>query len=632
MPAATKPRAKKAPAKAAPKAAAKPDAKTPPKAPAKAPATPKPMSTAAFVRAAKSGTLREDVKAAVLYLADSRRAFRRGTLPPQLKPQLDKAAPGWLTLSPRELDDGWALRNGVQPPSWDHDYLTLAREGRLASVGADADNWLTLQRALLSVHQGAGTDKVLDEALPGWVNPLTAEQLDQITAENPDDRAKAARRVKRLADLDRAAVRSDLDSDSYLAAAAEGRLASLPTGNRWLNDQRHRLATGDLTKKRAASYDKAIPGWRDHNAADLDTDARLRAVEAGTAQIEPKSLFERRIVEVSKGWPLEPITGPAKSWLHEQGVKLRREQLTETRKRALDDSIPGWRSEMPSIIRAARSARTSEGTARRAPYIAAASDGRLSKKSTASRAWLIRERELDSLGLLPADVKAQYDSIMPLWRSASPSQLDADWRDVYVTDASVVDEAASAPEVADGRDQHYLTLAKDARLGSDKYSTQWLMVTRAAASGGYLSEDLHAALDLIAPRWRRDNVNTLDRDRRVLLAAVEKAPDRHYLALARRAQLATDAGAKAWLDHAKQLDKQAQLPFDVSVALDEIAAGWRKLNPAGVDAAVVAARTPVEPPTLPELMTRLFDTRMLKRTDPFAAAWLAHVKRAEARA
>lgn len=625
MPAAKKPRAKKAPAKA----------NTPAPAPAnaapKAPAAKEAMSTAAFIRAAESGTLREDVKGAVAYLADSRRAFRRGTLPPQLKPQLDEAAPGWLTLSPRELDDGWALRNGVQPPSWDHDYLALAREGRLATLGDDADNWLTLQRALISVHQGAGTDKVLTDALPGWETPLTAEQLDQIAAENPDDRAKAARRLKRIADLDRAAARSDLDSDTYLAAAAEGRLAALPTGNRWLNDQRHRLATGDLTKKRAAALDRTIPGWRTHNASDLDTDARLRSAETGAAPLTPSSLFERRLIEVATGWPIEPIQGPAKSWLHEQGVKLRQSELTDTRKRALDDRIPGWRTEMPSIIRAARSARTPQGAARREPYIAAASEGRLSKKPTASRAWLIRERQLDAVGLLPADVKEQYDSLMPLWRSASPSQLDADWRDVWVVDPSATDPALEAPEVEDGRDQHYVTLAKDGRLGSDKYSTQWLMVTRAAASGGYLDEKLVAALDLIAPRWRRDNVGTLDRDRRQLLAEVGKAPQRHFVALARRGQLSTDPGAADWLKQAKVADKKASLDFDVSVALDEIAPGWRKLDAAGIDAAVVSARAVEPTPTMAELMARLFDTRTLKRTDPLAQAWLVHVKRAEAR-
>ena len=374
-----------------------------------------------ILTAGRNGRMREYSVDSVRWLRRMRDHATHARLTPFALDELNRMLPGWHTLTPRQLDDGWALRHGEQPPSWSHDFLTLAREGRLSEVEDAATTWLAILRTGRSIYAAMGVTGILEDAIPGWTGHLTPAQLDAAAGANPEQRHERLRQVEH----DEVSARVDGDTENYLRAAQQGRLGAYPLGRRWLMRQRELLASGVLAAETQDAYDATLPGWRVLHVDELDETRRgrvpMRGLSVPVAELPGSSRLERTIAEMAESWPMMDANESHQSFIANQRHKARNERLLPIERQLLDAGLPHWDDAL--WLRRYRAEQRPEVEERRRTMIAAAKSGQLAALPAASN-WLVHQRALEEQGVLGDDVVARYDEAMPMWRTKGPAGLD----------------------------------------------------------------------------------------------------------------------------------------------------------------------------------------------------------------
>ena len=190
--------------------------------------------------------------------------------------------------------------------------------------GFNIGRWLSCQRTLLKRQRLDGVKIcALDDAAPGWrssiaVSPeglhkcLTAAELEQ------EDRFTA--NLRDVAAF--VAEHGSIPLNSKMGTATDY-LA------RWLASQRRQVAKGRLSVERVQLLYHTVPGWRKgHGGGE-----RERRWQDSLASLVA------RVKELGR---LPTRTERSTQFMWMQRYKLKQGRLSEDRKRALDEAVPGW--------------------------------------------------------------------------------------------------------------------------------------------------------------------------------------------------------------------------------------------------------------------------------------------------
>lgn len=337
------------------------------------------------------------------FLTDLRRQSAHG-MSEDFRLHLDAFILGWDYSDAEHIDQAWYLRRNLTPPSWTHDWLNLARTGRLIDHRAHAEAWLT---------------QLQDDDAVGLLVPSARQAIDA---------AFPVWQSATIEDLDAEAIASSEPFSArgmyYLALAAAGRLSTVGHTATWLKRLRWEPR---LSAAKARLLNAVIPTWRTEGPAALDAARRATGLaESGAAEVDIRSLAMLS----------------ASGSLFEYDATLRRlragaaaNELLPSQLRLLDRLIPGWREEeafldalTEGIIDAART-----GDFRRAVSV---------------KPWLARQRRLLHDGLLDPATIRRFDRTLTDWRDDAPSETARPAAPISLAERRTRRVDASTPRLA----------------------------------------------------------------------------------------------------------------------------------------------------------------------------------------
>jgi len=389
---------------------------------------------ARLMRLAREQRLSVDYDESTYLLRVVRIAHSRGVMDARNQRDMDRALPGWTVQPIASLELGQTLLAARVPSSWEHDYIQLARDRRLASVGAAADAWLYEQRTFAQGHGRLGTAAILDEAAPGWRH--AAFSAADIDARTPmPDLAPAERRHAHFEDAP-SLTKFSPDVLAEIAPTRDDRLAiklllkgQEPADSPLIDDLIRRLRKArnsfDISRAAVDELDILLPKWR------AKYKSARRRPQVADPDIIPTSADPfpddtvAEIDELAASW-FQAHTERQKSLLAYWRRQYRSGSLTPQRVAFLDARLPRW-SDTSAIDPSSPDRKLRDeakrvfGPVKAARVEAMARTWDRGERTPWQRSFLVTQRQSFRAGSMGANRKAFLDEYTPGWSEPQPS-------------------------------------------------------------------------------------------------------------------------------------------------------------------------------------------------------------------
>jgi len=462
----------------------------------------------------------------------------------------------------------------ARPTPSDAQFLRAAHQGRLESLGYEADRWLEQQRERLldgTLDAGAITD--LDSAAPDW-GSCSPREIDYAWHEAANLEWPSTRPLP--------SARFFLDplSKAYVDALASGQLAATPRAYDWLSARRIEHASGAMSQSLVTILGDAHPFWFRGTASDLDA-----------ATLSPPALNTKRILSKPTRGSRRDSDAVYDALIGAARTDLLRGLLGPQDIAALDAGAPGWRPEGPVWVgplapptpeSPAAETRVTALPARRGftplgdRCLQLAQQGELGSLGGRAVGWLKRMRVGADQGLLSSEQLVALDAAAPGWRHLLPHQLDA--ARMRARDSAVAE---------------FTQMARAGRLHASYAASVFISVQRTDDREGRLSAEHAKVLDREFPGWRSSTLRGIDEAVEARTAAARRARlarnprsvesfERHLTA-ARDARLSKLTTAEGWLHSMRRREQADQLPESSRQALDATIPTWRTDSPRTLD-------------------------------------------------
>lgn len=384
-----------------------------------------------LMRISRERRLTQDLDEATYLLRVVRIANSRGVMDARNQGDLNRALPGWTIQPIPALEFGQDLLAGRVPASWDHDYIQLARDRKLASVGADAETWLHEQRLFVQGHGRLGTSRILDDVAPGWRHAsFTAADIDArapLPDLTPADRRspqpyKAPTLTKFSPEVLKEIAPTKDDRLAVKALLKGQEPENSPLIDDLIRRLRRQRNTFEISRAAVDELDILLPKWRSRYKS-----ARRRPVEPAAAPPPAAHPFPddtvEEIDELATAW-FSGRTERQKNLLAHWRRQLRDGNLSPEREAFLDARLPRWSDTSPiapsSPDRRLRDEAKRIFTTSAAKVEAMVRTWGTGEPTSWQRAFLSAQRQSYRAGTIGAERQAFLDEYAPGWSEPAP--------------------------------------------------------------------------------------------------------------------------------------------------------------------------------------------------------------------